>query len=70
MSRKEAAVQIFKAMKTRRFTFGHLAKALGQDVMGVNAALIGEDCLPAQQAKLLAEILDLGPEVAIALQKS
>ena len=70
MSRKEAAVQIFRAMKTRRFTFEHLAKAVGQDVMGVNATLVGENSLPAYQAELLVEILDLGPEVATALQKS
>lgn len=70
MSRKDAAVQVLKAMKTRRFTFHHIAKAVGQDVLWVNAALLGDTPLAAREAATLADILDLGPEVADAFQQT
>ena len=69
ISRAEAAELILAAKLEKKLTFEAIAKAVGRHKVWVTAALLGQATMSAEEAKKAAEVLGLGPQVALALQQ-
>jgi cyanate lyase len=69
MTRQEATSQMLAAKAAKGLTFEAIAKAVGRHKVWVTAALMGQASMSADEATAAAQVLDLGPEVATALQE-
>jgi cyanate lyase len=69
MKRCEATDQILAAKEKKGLTFTQIAKAVGRHPVWVTSALLGQAQMSAEEAKKAVAVLDLGPEVASALQQ-
>ena len=69
MTKQEAAAQV-RAAKTRLgLTWAQLAEAAGAAPAWTVSALLGQQPMTAAQAKAAVSLLDLGDDVAVALQQ-
>jgi len=69
MTRTEATEQIISAKQKRGLTYTEIARQVGRDPVWVTAALLGQGTMSADEARKAVGALDLGPEVAAALQE-
>jgi cyanate lyase len=69
MIRDEATEQILEAKKEKYLTFEAIAQKVGAHKVWTTAALLGQHPMSAEQADTVVDLLDLGPEVAKALQE-
>lgn len=69
MDRKECTRVILEAKKARGMTLQELADKIGRHVVWTTAAIMGQATMDASEAEVLTSLLDLGPEVAQALQE-
>lgn len=69
MDRKECTRVILEAKKARGMTLQELADNIGRHVVWTTAAIMGQATMDASEAEVLTSLLDLGPEVAQALQE-
>ena len=68
MTRKEAAAEVRAAKATLGVTWGQLADAVGRPPAWTTSALLGQQPMTAAQAAAAVSLLDLGADVAQALQ--
>ncbi|GLY67583.1 cyanase [Amycolatopsis taiwanensis] len=68
MTKKEAAAEIRAAKVRLGLTWAGLAEAVGRPVSWTTAALLGQHPMSKDEAEAAAEVLELGPEVVVALQ--
>jgi cyanate lyase len=69
MNRAECAEVILDAKQHKGVSFEQLADTVGRHVVWTTAAIMGQATMDGAEAKRLAEMLDLGPDVAGALQQ-
>jgi cyanate lyase len=69
MTREEATEQILEAKKEKDLTFEAISQKVGAHKVWTTAALLGQHPMSAEQADAVVDLLDLGPEVAKALQE-
>src|SRR5262249_52974781 len=69
MTRTEATERILAAKQKKGITYAELARTIGRHPVWVTAALLGQATMSAEEASKAAKALDLGPEVAAALQE-
>jgi cyanate lyase len=69
MDRRECTAAILEAKKAKGLTFNELADKVGRHVVWTTAAIMGQATMDAGEAQTLAGMLDLGPDVAEALQQ-
>jgi cyanate lyase len=69
MDRKECTKVILEAKKARGMPFQELADKVGRHPVWTAAAIMGQATMDASEAEVLTSLLDLGPEVAQALQE-
>ena len=69
ITREEATSQIIQAKKTKRVTFEQIATHVGRDKVWMAAALLGQATMSREEANKTIDFLDMGPEVAEALQE-
>ena len=68
MTKKEAAEAVRAAKARLGLTWAQLAEAVGAPLAWTTSALLGQQPMPADQAKAAASLLDLGEDVVAALQ--
>ncbi len=69
IKRDEATDAILAARQAKGLTFQAIADAVGRDIVWTTAALLGQATMNEDEATKAAELLGLGPEVALALQQ-
>lgn len=69
MNRSECTEAVLEAKRRKGLTFQELADKAGRHVVWTTAAIMGQATMDAAEAASLAATLDLGPEVAEALQQ-
>lgn len=69
LTRQEAAAQILDAKRAKGLTFELIAREVGRHPVWVTAALLGQATMSAEEAGEVVRTLDLGAEVAAALQE-
>ena len=69
MERKDCTKAILEAKRAKGLTFGEIADKVGRHVMWTTSALMGQATMEADEAAVVAGLLDLGPEVAASLQE-
>jgi len=68
MDRRQCTAAILEAKKGKGLTFEGIADKVGRHVVWTTAAIMGQATMDANEAQALTALLDLGPEVAEALQ--
>ena len=68
MTKRDAAEAVRTAKARLGLTWAQLAEAIGAPVAWTTSALLGQQPMSADQAKAAASMLDLGEDVAMALQ--
>jgi len=68
MTKKEAAQAVLAAKVRLGLTWAQLAATAERPVGWTTSALLGQQPMPAEQAKAVAALLDLDEEVQLALQ--
>jgi cyanate lyase len=69
MDRKECTRAILEAKEARPISFQEIADKVGRHVVWTTAAIMGQATTNASEAQALTSLLDLGPDVAQALQR-
>ena len=69
MDRRECTAAILQAKEDRRATFADIAAKVGRSEVWTAAAILGQALMDADEAAVLVEFLDLGANVALALQQ-
>jgi len=69
VDRKTCTSVILEAKQAKGLTLQEMADKLGRHVVWTTAAIMGQATMDAAEAQCLASLLDLGPEVAEALQE-
>jgi cyanate lyase len=69
MNRDECAAVILEAKRQKGLTLEELADGIGRHLVWTTAAINGQAMMDASEATRITEMLDLGPEVAEALQQ-
>jgi cyanate lyase len=69
MDRKECTRAILEAKEARGISFQEIADKVGRHVVWTTAAIMGQATTNASEAQALTSLLDLGPDVAQALQR-
>jgi cyanate lyase len=69
VTRSEATQKILEAKRQKGLTFDSIAKAVGRHKVWVTSALLGQSTMSAEEARKVAEVLGLGPDVSAALQE-
>ena len=69
MNRAECSEAIRKAKKAKAVTFQELADHVGRHVVWTTAAIMGQATMDPAEAEWLTSVLDLGADVAKALQQ-
>jgi cyanate lyase len=68
MDRKECTRAILEAKEARGISFQEIADKVGRHVVWTTAAIMGQATMNASEAQALTSLVNLGPEVAHALQ--
>ena len=68
MTREDATELIVEAKQQKQLTFAAIAEAVGRSKEWTTAALLGQGTMSEQEATAVTRLLDVGPEVAVALQ--
>ena len=69
MKREEATALILEARRAKGLTYEAIANKVGRHIVWTTAALLGQASMSADEAARAVAILELGPEVALALQE-
>jgi cyanate lyase len=69
MTREECTKAILEARRRKGVTLQQLADAIGRHVVWTTAAIMGQATMDAREAESTTKTLDLGPDVAEALQQ-
>jgi len=69
ITRQEATNRVLEAKQTKGLTFEQIARNVGRHTVWVTAALMGQATMSEEEASRAAAALELGPEVAAALQE-
>jgi cyanate lyase len=69
MTRDEATRQIVAARQEKSLSWRELAERVGRHPIWTTAALLGQHAMSADEALAATAALDLGPDVAAALQE-
>jgi cyanate lyase len=69
MDRRQCTAAILEAKKAKGMTFHDLAEKVGRHVVWTTAAIMGQATMDPTEAQALTALLDLGPDVAEALQQ-
>lgn len=69
MDRRECTAAILHAKEKRGASFADVASKVGRSEVWTAAAVFGQALMDASEAAILVEFLDLGPDVAMALQQ-
>ncbi|WP_260706596.1 cyanase [Edaphobacter flagellatus] len=69
ITRQEATQRILEAKQEKQLTFREIANDVGMHPVFVTATLLGQGTFHAEQSERLIKMLDLGEDVAIALQQ-
>jgi cyanate lyase len=69
MTRTEATEQVLSAKQKKGVTYAELARTVGRHPVWVTAALLGQATMSADEANKAVKALDLGADVAAALQE-
>ena len=69
MTREEATQQILEAKRRLGLTFEAIAREVGRHKEWTTAALLGQATMSAEEAERATTVLELGPDVAQALQE-
>ncbi len=69
MNRSEYTEAVLAARQSRGLTWQQIADALGRHVVWTTSALLGQATMDESEANRAAELLGLGPDVALALQQ-
>ena len=69
MDRKTCTSIVLEAKKTKGLTLQEIADKLGHHVVWTTAAIMGQATMDAGEAQALASLLELGDDVAEALQE-
>jgi cyanate lyase len=69
MDRKAATEKIMQAKSQKGVTFEQISEKVGRDKVWVTAALFGQATMAADEAKAVADYLDLDDGVSVALQE-
>lgn len=69
MKREEATQKILEAKQRAGLTFEAIAQTVGRHKVWTTAALLGQAQMSAEEAERVVTLLELEPEVAIALQE-
>jgi cyanate lyase len=69
MDRRQCTTAILEAKQAKGLTFAEMADKLGRHVVWTTAAIMGQATMDATEAQVMTGLLDLGPDVAEALQK-
>jgi cyanate lyase len=69
VNRQNVTALVLQAKRARGLSFADLAERLGADRVWLTAALLGQHPLGAEQAAQVAELLQLPPDAAGALQE-
>ncbi|MGQ0635683.1 MAG: cyanase [Planctomycetaceae bacterium] len=69
MTRKQATERILAAKQRTRLSFAEIARVVGRHTVWVTAALMGQATMSAEEAQRVVALLELEPDVALALQE-
>lgn len=69
MTREQCRDAILDARRRKGLTLQQLADAVGRHVVWTTAAIMGQATMDGQEAESLTKLLELGPDVAEALQQ-
>ena len=69
MSRQEATEKLLDAKKKKGVTFEEIAAVVGGDKVWIASVMFGQNSMEAEQARNLAEYLELGSDVAESIQE-
>jgi len=69
MTRSECTAAILAVRQAKGLTWQAIADAIGRHVVWTTAALLGQATMDRSEAARVADLLELGPEVAEALQQ-
>jgi len=69
MDRAECTEAVLAARQSKGLTWQEIADAVGRHVVWTTSALLGQATMDESEAKRAAELLGLGPDVALALQQ-
>ena len=69
MDRRECTAAILQAKEKRGASFADIASKVGRSEVWTAAAIFGQALMDADEAAMLVELLDLGSDVALALQQ-
>jgi cyanate lyase len=69
MDRKTCTTMILEAKKAKGLSLQEIADKLGHHVVWTTAAIMGQATMDATEAQCLTSLLDLGEDVAAALQE-
>jgi cyanate lyase len=68
MTHAEATQKILTAKKEKALTWEEIAKEVGGHTVWITSVLLGQNSMDPETADKVVSLLDLGPEVAAALQ--
>jgi len=68
MTKQEMTETIIEAKLAKDFTWEAIAEKVGVGVVWLTSACFGKNSMKRELAEKLCEVMDLGPEVCIALQ--
>lgn len=69
MTREECKEAILDARRRKGLTLQQLADTIGRHVVWTTAAIMGQATMDGREAESLTKLLELGPDVAEALQE-
>jgi len=69
MTREEATKKILEAKRQKGLTFEAIAQKVGRHKVWTTAALVGQHPMSAEEADAVVDLLELDPEVVVALQQ-
>ncbi|MBS1696020.1 MAG: cyanase [Actinobacteria bacterium] len=65
----EAVRLVCNARLAKQLSWAQLADAIDRPLVWTTAALLGKHPMPAEESRVIAELLGLGDDVAVALQR-
>jgi cyanate lyase len=68
-TKKEAAEAVLDAKERLGLTWAGLAETLGTPLAWTTSALLGQHPMSKEHAEAVARVLELGPDVSVALQR-
>lgn len=69
MNRHECTTLILASKKEKGISYQQIADLIGRDIVWTTSALLGQNTMDKQEADKVADILELGSDIAFALQQ-